>query len=325
MKEKILKKLNEFKHPSGLFSASVAKTGYDKAWLRDNLYIALSLEEIELDTSIQIYHTIFDILIKHEYKIDWAIKEKPQHAYQYIHGRYNPITLEEYHEEWGNKQNDVIGLFLFLIGRMERKGIKTIRNIHDLIILQKLVDYLESIEYWHDKDNGMWEEYEEIHASSVGACLAGLKEVKSIGVNVPKKLLKNGLETLELLLPNESETKDVDLALLSLIYPFNIVNVYMKNKILFNIETVLHKERGIIRYKGDKYYNNGKEAEWPLGFVWLTKIYEMGNRYEELNIHLDSLKDLIPAEAYFGKTDIPNPNNPLAWCLSMLISLFNYN
>jgi predicted nucleotidyltransferase len=35
------------------------------------------------------------------------------------------------------------------------------RDEDDIRVLQKLVYYLQSIEYWHDKDNGIWENDEE--------------------------------------------------------------------------------------------------------------------------------------------------------------------
>jgi len=46
-------------------------------------------------------------------------------------------------------------------------------------ILVKLVQYLESIRYWEDKGHGMWEEKEEVQASSIGACLAGNLNVRA--------------------------------------------------------------------------------------------------------------------------------------------------
>src|SRR3989338_11689602 len=87
--------------------------------------------------------------------------------------------------------NNAIGALLFKIAELLDKKLPVLRNLDDYRIIQKLVFYLESIEYWHDKDNGMWEEYEEIHASSVGACLAGLKAIAKI-VDVPAELIKKG-------------------------------------------------------------------------------------------------------------------------------------
>ena len=187
------------------------------------------------------------------------------------------MLFEEIWENWGNKQNDAIGALLFKIGDLEEKGIKVIRNRADLRILQKLVRYLESIEYWHDQDNGMWEEREELHASSVGACVAGLKKIKKL-VDVPPFLIKKGEQTLKGLLPRESASKEVDLALLSLIYPYNVVTKKQAKEILANVEVKLLRQNGVIRYQGDKYYNQDGEAEWTMGLPWLAIIYKQLNK-----------------------------------------------
>src|SRR3989344_5978092 len=126
--------LKQMQYPSGLFAASRmnVKTGYNLAWIRDNVYAAIGLEAAQKIRGLKrTYRALLDVLLKHEYKIDWAIQEKPKHAYQYIHARYNPITMEEIWENWGNKQNDAIGALLFKIGDLEEKGIKIIRNGND--------------------------------------------------------------------------------------------------------------------------------------------------------------------------------------------------
>lgn len=314
------------KHPKGLFiAAPSSETGYDKVWLRDNVYVALALERINIGEAVKLYQRIFDIFLKHEYKIDWAIGQKPDQAYKYIHARYNPESLEEFFEPWGNKQNDAIGAFLFNVGRLHKKGIAVIRDNNDIRILKKLIKYLQSIEYWHDKDSGMWEEKEEIHVSSVGACVAGLSAIKNI-VDVPNGLIEKGKKALNKLLPRESETKDVDLALLSLIYPYNVIDDNkIKEKILKNVEEKLVRNRGVIRYIGDIYYNNGDgEAEWCFGFAWLAKIYkDLGNKYKYyfyIRKTIETMTDLgeIP-ELYYANTNEHNKNHPLAWAQSMYI------
>ena len=192
MLHKSVKIIEEMQYPTGLFAASKpdVKTGYNLAWIRDNVYTAIGLEAAgKIDAVRKNLRALLDILIKHESKIDWAIKEKPKYHFQYIHARYNPLTFDEIHDEWGNKQNDAIGLLLFKIGELEEREIKIIRNEDDIRILKKLVDYLRSIEYWHDKDNGIWEEYEEVHASSVGACLAALIKLNK-SFNVKKELIE---------------------------------------------------------------------------------------------------------------------------------------
>jgi GH15 family glucan-1,4-alpha-glucosidase len=327
MIEKSISILKNLQSENGLFSASSSNvtTGYHRAWIRDNIYEALGLEVMnQYNDVIMMYQTLLDILLKHEYKIDWAIKEKPDAKFKYIHPRYEIDTLNEIHEEWGNKQNDAIGALLFKIGELESKNIRILRNDNDLRIIKKLIDYLASIEYWHDLDNGIWEENEEVHASSVGACVAGLKKISKI-INVPKWLIKKGEETLNNLLPRESLTKDVDLALLSLIYPYNIVSKDIAKKILHNIETKLVRKKGVIRYKDDYYYNNGiGEAEWTMGFPWLAIIYyQMNNNkkyyyYLAKSIMAINKKGELP-ELYYGKTNKHNENSPLGWSQALFI------
>ena len=319
--------LKQMQYPTGLFAASrmTVKTGYNLAWIRDNVYATLGLEAAKKYIIVKkTLRALLDILLKHEYKIDWAIKEKPRHNYQYIHARYDPITMEEIWERWGNKQNDAIGALLFKIGDLEEKGIKIIRNKNDLRILQKLVNYLQSIEYWHDKDNGMWEESEEIHASSVGACVAGLKKIRKI-VNVQKDLIKKGEKALNKLLPYESQTKDVDMALLSLVYPYNIATKKQRIIILKNIEKKLVRKKGVIRYIGDKYHYRNGEAMWTKGLPWLAIIYKQMNKpakyafYMRKTIEAMNEKGELP-ELYYADGKEYNENCPLAWSQALFVA-----
>jgi len=322
--------MKDLQHPSGLFSASAlnVNTGYNKAWIRDCIYESLGFEAVKSwKEVIKTYHALLDLLKKHEYKIDWAIKEKPQHRHQYIHARYHPHTFEELNEEWGNKQNDAVGALLFKIGDLEQKEIKILRDEHDKKILQKLVHYLASIEYWQDEDNGMWEENEEVHASSVGACVAGLKKISHI-VNVDPELIKKGEKTLKQLLPRESQTKDVDLALLSLIYPYNVVDEKTKLKILENVENKLVRERGVIRYVNDQYYNKGGEANWVMGFPWMAIIYKKMNKPDK---YAHFMKKCIEAmnekgelpELYYANSTVHNENSPLGWAQALFLVMMH--
>ncbi len=318
--------LRKLQHPSGLFSASSqsAKTGYDKAWIRDCIYESLGFEAMKSWAEVRkAYHALLDVLKKHEYKIDHAIREKPKHSYQYIHARYHPNTREEFFEEWGNKQNDAVGALLFKISDLELRGINILRGEDDLRIMQKLVNYLNSIEYWHDADNGMWEENEEVHASSVGACVAGLKKASKL-VDVPAEMIAKGEEALMALLPKESNSKEADLALLSLIYPYNIVGKNTAMQILRNVEQNLVREKGVARYIGDRYYSNGAEAEWTMGLAWLAIIYKQMNLPEKYAFYMRKCvmamneKGELP-ELYYAGTCTHNENSPLGWAQSMFI------
>lgn len=331
--DKHLQILKNLQYDTGLFAAAKknVRTGYDKSWLRDNFYETIAFEVIgDWETVEKTYNAILMALIKHEYKIDWAIKEKPKASYQYIHARFHPETFDEFWEEWGNKQNDAVGCILFRIGELEAHHKRSILKDDDHVrIVNKLVQYLQSIEYWHDRDSGMWEEDEELHMSSVGACVAGLQSISRLPhVIVPRELIRKGREVLVNYLPRESERKFVDLSLLSLIWPYDVVTSLQRDFILENVEYHLLKERGVIRYKGDKYYNKNpdgvsEEAEWTFGLAWLAIIYEkMGDvdKSQELIKELIAIdtQDGLP-ELYFSNSPEYNDNTPLGWSESLFI------
>jgi GH15 family glucan-1,4-alpha-glucosidase len=325
--------LKNLQYESGLFAASKkdSDTGYNKSWLRDNFYECLAFEVLgDWETVEKTYEALLKVFLKHEHKIDYAISSKPKYKHEYIHARINPETFDEFWEDWGNKQNDSIGAILFRIGELfnhhERNMLK---NDDYLRIINKLIQYLDSIQYWQDEDNGMWEEDEEVHASSVGACVAGLKSVKNLpGVIVPDDLIMKGEATLNALLPRESKKKFVDLALLSLIWPYDIANPKQRDEILANVEYLLLRERGVVRYKNDHYYNKNpdgysEEAEWTFGLTWLAIIYEhLGNK-KKAKLFIDkAMKDITPQgipELYFCNSPDCNENNPLGWSESLFI------
>lgn len=331
--DKHLEILKGLQYDSGLFAASdkTVGTGYDKSWLRDNFYETIAFEMLgDWHTVEKTYEAILGIFLKHEEKIDWAIENKPHATFQYIHARFHPETFDEFWEEWGNKQNDAIGCILFRIGELEAHHQRSILKTEEQFrIINKLVQYLGSIEYWHDRDSGMWEEDEEVHASSVGACVAGLKSIKRIPkVHVPELFIRKGQEALQVLLPRESQRKFVDLSLLSLVWPYNIVSPEQRDQILKNVEYHLLRERGVIRYKGDRYYNKNndgysEEAEWTFGLAWLAIIYEQSGNLEKAK---ELLKELLAIdtekglpELYFSNSPEYNDNTPLGWSESLFI------
>ena len=335
--EKIREHLNIL-HPlqsaSGLFSASSrgVATGYDKAWLRDNFYTSLGFEAAgDFETVKKVWRAILDLFLKHEEKINWAIEHKPHATWQYIHARYNPETFEEYWEEWGNKQNDAVGAILFKLADLELRGIRVLETEDDKRIVERLVAYLNTIEYWNDADNGVWEEYEEVHASSVGAVVAALKKLSELSfIKIPEGMIEKGEETLRRLLPRESATKFSDLALLSLSYPYRVLDRPMEDIILQNIEYHLVKDRGVIRYKTDRYYNKNtvdewsEEAEWTMGFPWLAIIYANRGDKEKARFYLEKTEKVLTKEnklpeLYFSNSNKPNENIPLAWAESLYI------
>ncbi len=268
--------------------------------------------------------------MKHEEKIDWAIEHKPYETWQYIHARFHPETFEEYWEEWGNRQNDAVGEVLDLIATLELRGASVVETDGERAMVQKIVDYLIRIEYWHDTDNGIWEENLEVHASSIAAVLSAFKKSAQIPwLTIPSESIEKGERALRALLPRESQEKFADLALLTVIYPFHQATEEEVVEILKNVEYHLTRDKGVIRYKNDRYYNKNtdgfsEEAEWCMGLSWLSIIYaERGDR-ERAQHYLERAQatmtheGLIP-ELYFSHTEVPNENIPLCWAESMYV------
>lgn len=328
-----LDNLRKLRTSSGLFLASshTVATGYDKAWLRDNVYEALAFEYAgEWDVVSKTYHTLLDIFDKHIDKINWAVTNKPFESWQFIHARYNPETLEEFWESWGNKQHDAVGAILFKLADFEAKGHSMLRNDKDRKTVQTLIYYICNVEYWHDTDSGMWEENEEVHASSIGAVLAGLKKWKEVGgMDVDQDAIDRGQAALDALLPRESESKFTDLALISLVYPYNVVSPDMARQIVTNLEYHLTKDRGVMRYKFDAYYNKNtdgysEEAEWCFGLSWLAIAYKRLGDQVRAEAYLDRATQTITKdgnipELYFSNSNKANENNPLGWSESMYV------
>lgn len=329
-----LEVIRSLQKPSGVFTAAAfdVDTGYDKAWLRDIYFTALSFVEVgEYEPARRAAKALLQVFVKHQDKINWAIEHKPHFAWQYIHARFHPETFEEYWEEWGNSQNDAVGEVLNLLLTLESLGEGVIETDEERTMVQKIIDYLVRLEYWHDADNGIWEEYMEVHASSIGSCVAALKKAREVDwLQVPEHAIEEGERALRALLPRESETKFCDLALLSLVYPFAVTTEEETKEILQNVEYHLVKDKGVLRYKTDRYYNRNEvdgwseEAEWCFGLSWLAIIYAIRGNREKAEHYLAKAHGAVTPEGkvpelYYSHTNTPNENTPLGWAESMYV------
>ena len=328
-----LEVVRKLQKPSGVFTASAhdVETGYDKAWLRDIYFMTLGfLETGDMDVVKKAAKALLTVFVKHKDKINWAIEHKPQAAWQYIHARFHPETFEEYWEEWGNSQNDAVGEVLNLLVELELRGESVLETEEERAMVQLIIDYLVRLEYWHDADNGIWEEWMEVHASSIGSVVAALKKAQQLSwLRVPQPAIDEGERALRLLLPRESESKFCDLALLSLIYPFQVTMESETIEILRNVEYHLVRDKRVLRYKNDRYYNLNKdgyseEAEWCFGLAWLAIIYEERGEKEKAYYYLRRAKGAVTPEGlvpelYYSHTDRPNENTPLGWSESMYV------
>lgn len=330
--EKILENLykvnNLLRKPySGLYVASLGEHYVNYVWVRDCYYQTKPMLKKEPEAYIQTYRSLLDyykgLNYKYDNKVDHLIKKPfPLDNIRFLHPRFYP-NLKEITGDWGNLQIDAIGYFFLGIAEGMKEGLDIIRDDSDVEIINKLINVLVSIKYWTIHDNGIWEENTEIHSSSIGAVLGGLTALEDVGFNMPLKIYNNAKKTLHTLLPNESITKNVDLSLLTLIYPFNVVDNNIRQEILDNVHKYLEKEYGVARYIGDKYYNVNGNAQWTFGFCYLAMCYfdidiKISEKYIYKTIDLLDSNYYLP-ELFYAGTNKPNDNNPLGWSVSMLI------
>lgn len=328
--------LNSIRLPHGLYIASPSQH-YSAVWIRDSLYISLPYLNKSCNTYARAMHRLLDLMHEYSWKIDIHIKERPRESWQYIHAKYDAHSVKELAEEWGHAQHDAVGMLLWAIGEGERHGKHIIRHGRDRDMVQKLVHYLQTCEYWHDTDNGMWEEKREIHASSVGACVSGLTSVRYL-VDVPQWLIDHGINTLHQLGSSETDNRPIDMAQLSLIYPHRVYSRQTAIQVLEKMEQRLVRTHGVVRYEGDSYYStiehqgrhfpfshyHGTEAEWCLGLPWLAICYlELGN-YEKAQQYLQHTeRTILPdgsiPELYYANSNNYNPNTPLGWANAMYV------
>lgn len=322
--------LDSLRTHNGLYRASPSVT-YNFCWVRDTFYEVLPYLDKDCGRYEQTYWSLLDILRKYEWKIDYHNVHKPQDKMHFLHARYSIDTNEEVDQEWGNSQGDAYGALLFGIGMGVKAGKRIIRDDKDKEIVQKLVGYFECIEYWDLADNGVWEEEEEIHMSSVGAIVAGLKVVQDF-VFVPQWLIDKGLETINRMFPLESGKRHTDLIQLSLIYPFNVLTEEQSQIVIQRVKDNLLRKRGVIRYKGDSYYSTkehdgrhlpyehffNSEPAWSMGILYLGLAKLQLGEISESKRALEwteniMLEDGSIPELRYAKSDKHNENTALGW------------
>lgn len=248
---------------NGLFPASIKsknKVMTNFFWIRDNYYIYLAVNKDSKQKIITAFKNIIDYN-KELKKFDY----KPTEDWMHIHPRYDK-ELKEIPEEWGWVQNDTVGDMLEILS-----------NSKDNERANLLVNYLNTIEYWNCPDFGFWEEGpKELRSSSLASCIRGLQAYKENFKTENKKideLINKGYNSLYMLFPNETKTREHDLALLNLLWPKQIIPDYLKDKIIPRVQS-LEGHWGIKRYFGDTWDGNdnslglGKEMQWNF-FPWM--------------------------------------------------------
>lgn len=222
-------------------------------------------------------------------------------------------------DNWNNFQNDVPGAILWLFGKAENLGFGFLKTEKNRRLLKQLGEYCRAIKFWEDKDAGPWEEDPHgLRSSSLAAVTAGLLAISPFFplVNRDKRLRSRGVRSLARILPNETDTREYDSALLYTIDPFGMVDKMMARTILERIEGNLVKENGCVRYLGDKYKRSwqGNHAEWPLFLFKLAIGWKLVGEEEKAQDYLrKGLSQQIQGLFSESFGDGKPVNYPLMW------------
>ncbi|MBE7500387.1 MAG: phosphorylase kinase [Verrucomicrobiales bacterium] len=194
------------------------------------------------------------------------------------HIRFDGERLAEVNQRWSHAQNDALGYFLWWYCRLARVE-PSLRHPEAWECLRWFPAYLDAIRFWEDPDSGHWEEVRKVSASSIGAVVAGLRQMRLLVQEHAAakedrirldRLIEHGVAALQRILPCEAREPQAlyrryDAALLFLLYPLEVEELLDRHAatIVTDVTTRLQGEHGIRRYLGDSYWFADYKTKLP--------------------------------------------------------------
>jgi phosphorylase kinase alpha/beta subunit len=328
---------------TGLLPASTAVTvhgDYTHAWVRDNVYsilavwgLTLAYRQEDHDRSSRLEQAVVKLMrgllaamMQQAGKVErFKHTQDPLDA---LHAKYDTHTGEPVvgDDAWGHLQLDATAIFLLMLVQMSKSGLGIVQNPHEVDFIQNLVYYLAKAN--RTPDYGIWERghkhnegVAEINASSVGMAKAALEAVqgfdplpgKAPAIHVQGDDIAQARNTLEGLLPRESESKETDASLLSVIgFPaYAVEDPILVGRTRAEIVDKLQGRYGCKRFLRDGHqtvledhsrlhYEPGElrefeniESEWPLFFTYFLLDAALRGDEEEARDYRARLEDLF--------------------------------
>ncbi|XP_076750349.1 putative phosphorylase b kinase regulatory subunit alpha isoform X2 [Xylocopa sonorina] len=341
---------------TGLFPASPEN---NHAWVRDNVYCILAVwglsmaykkiadadedraKTYELEQScVKLMRGLLMAMMQQKEKVErFKSSQNPDDA---LHAKYSSVTGQTVvgDTEWGHLQIDAIALYLLILAQMIASGLQIVFNLDEVAFIQNLVFYIESA--YCTPDYGIWERGDktnhglpELNASSIGmakAAMEAMNELDLFGarggptsvIHVLADEAQKCQAVLQSMLPRESNSKELDSGLLSVI-SFPAFAVDEPNLIQLTRDTITRKLQG--RYGCKRFLRDGYktpkedpnrlyyepwelrmfeniECEWPLFFCYLIVDYcfqgnkeavaEYTKQLEEIMIKTEDGMKLVP-------------------------------
>ncbi|MEP1448789.1 MAG: glycoside hydrolase family 15 protein [Paraglaciecola sp.] len=312
-------------HPiSGLLPASTAVTvhgNYQDAWVRDNVYsilavwgLALAYRNLDDDggrgfelqqRTVKLMRALLRSMMAQSAKVEKF--KKSRQPIDALHAKYDTATGDSVvgDDEWGHLQVDATSVFLLTLTQMIASGLEIIWTNEEVSFVQNLVYYIERA--YRTPDFGIWERGAksnsgnvELNASSLGMAKAALEALSGFNLFgakgsqssvihvIPDNIAQSNI-TLTTMLPRESNTKETDAALLSIVgYPaFAVDDPVLADKVRNDIISKLEGNYGLKRFlrdghqtsledEGRLHYEEQElkqfehiESEWPLFYTYL--------------------------------------------------------
>ncbi|CAH0561386.1 unnamed protein product [Brassicogethes aeneus] len=341
---------------TGLFPLSPEK---NHAWIRDNVYCILAVWSLsmsykkmadqdedraktyELEQScVKLMRGLLMAMMQQKDKVErFKLTQNPLDS---LHAKYSSETGQSVvgDNEWGHLQIDAVSLYLLILAQMTASGLQIVFNLDEVAFVQNLVFYIECA--YCTPDYGIWERGDktnhglpELNASSIGmakAALEAMNELDLFGarggpysiIHVLADEAQKCQAVLQSMLPRESNSKEIDSGLLSVI-SFPAFAVDDPDLIEYTRNTIINKLQGrygcrrFLRdgYKTPKedprrlYYEPWElrmfeniECEWPLFFCYLILdncfrgnkdlAAEYNSQLEEIMVRTDDGLRLVP-------------------------------
>jgi GH15 family glucan-1,4-alpha-glucosidase len=168
----------------GIYAASVsqgeeAASGYQNAWIRDNAMVAYSRFACgDAESAMRTARGLTTFLKTQMEKMERIIAKpkRKEEVNERPHIRFNARELRENEEPWEHAQNDALGEAVWLRFLLANEtGFSLEAEERELYTM--FAAYFDAIQYWKDPDSGAWEEARKVSSSSIGAVMAGLREM----------------------------------------------------------------------------------------------------------------------------------------------------
>jgi hypothetical protein len=336
---------------TGLLPASTAINAhgdYTDAWVRDNVYSIMSVWGLALaykkhnpqnyrthllsQSVVKLMRGLLVAMMRQANKIETY--KKTHNPIDALHAKYSTTTGLGVvgDDEWGHLQLDATSIFILMIAQMSASGLKIIYTCDEVDFVQNLVHYIGRT--YCTPDYGIWERGNkinhgttEVNCSSVGMAKAALEAISGFNLFgdanslegvihvLPNDIARSRL-TLQGLLPRESNSKETDAALLSIIgYPaYAVEDEALVKKTRKKIIKKLGGRYGCKRFLLDGHQSSIEdstrlhyepselrdfehiESEWPLFFTYLLLDALMREDKEDIQLWREKLEPLFVEE-----------------------------